>query len=157
MLLWFDAFVSKAHTNVVLDFIHEELFGLWREGITNDKRWWGQTYFALMLLGKQEDCASSSSLNRFHVDFNYIWLCIYFCRSITIYLCHIMQNLIWPSATCSWVNVFVYPGTTLLLSNQIWTSVSFFVKFRLIISVCFLCISVIHLSSIPLILEITHR
>ncbi len=29
------------------------------------------------------------------------------------------QNLILPSATCSWVNIFVDPGTTLLLTNQI--------------------------------------
>ncbi len=27
------------------------------------------------------------------------------------------QNLILPSATCSWVNIFVDPGTTLLLTN----------------------------------------
>ncbi len=30
------------------------------------------------------------------------------------------QNLILPSAACSWVNIFVDSGTTLLLTNQIW-------------------------------------
>ncbi len=34
--------------------------------------------------------------------------------------------LILPSATCSWINFYVDPGTTLLLTNQIWrTSLSF--------------------------------
>ncbi len=30
------------------------------------------------------------------------------------------QNLILLSAICSWVNIFVDPGITLLSTNQIW-------------------------------------
>ncbi len=52
------------------------------------------------------------------------------------------------------MNIFVDPGTTLLLTNQILNQFIVFVKFRFMISVCCLYISVIHLS-FPLILEIT--
>ncbi len=38
----------------------------------------------------------------------------------------ISQNLILPSASCSWVNIFVDPGTTLLLTNQIWRTSLYF-------------------------------
>ncbi len=38
----------------------------------------------------------------------------------------VWQNLILPSAICSWVNIFVDPGATLLLTNQIWRTSLYF-------------------------------
>ncbi len=32
----------------------------------------------------------------------------------------VRQNLILPSETCSWINIFVDPGTTLLSTNKIY-------------------------------------
>ncbi len=57
----------------------------------------------------------------------------------------LVQNLILPSATCSWINIVINQSD---LKNKF-----IIVKFRLTISVCYLYTSVIHLS-FPLILGI---
>jgi len=55
-----------------------------------------------------------------------------------------MVNMISPSTTCSWINIFVDPGSTFQPTNQISGTV--YVKFRLKTRMKYLKISVIHLS-----------
>jgi len=54
-----------------------------------------------------------------------VCVCVCECACESVRVCvprvrvRVWQNLILPSATCSWINIFVDPGTTLLLTNQI--------------------------------------
>jgi len=57
------------------------------------------------------------------------------------------QNLISQCTTCSWINIFVDPGTTFHSANQIWDDkFTVYVRFRLTIRVWCFYIGVIHLS-----------
>ncbi len=92
--------------------------------------------------------------------FGPLWLSVYrqkdiFQISIQIFFC--WQNLILPSARCSWINIFCWPWNTIVINqSDLKNQFIVFVKFRqLTISVWCLYISVIHLS-FPLILGITH-
>ncbi len=83
-----------------------------------------------------------------------VCVCVCECACESVRVCvprvrvRVWQNLILPSATCSWINIVINQSD---LKNKF----IIFGKFRLTISVWCLYINVIHLS-FPLILGITH-